>query len=458
MFKFSIKEVVSNILRPGESLKWRTIQSSIVIVGGDGLKNVIRLGGNLIMTRLLYPEAFGLMLIVALFQSALAMLSDAGVRDAVVVKSRGREEAFMDTAWVVMISRGAILCGLSLTLAWPISIFYEQPILIGLIAINSVVPLIDGFSNPNRFIYERDIRQLPVMAEQLLSQSLMLIIGLVVLYFYPTVWVLAGFAVLGSVVRCALSYKIYEGRRPRFKVHKEAFSEIFNFGKWIFLATGLTFFATQGDRVFVSKLLTIDQLGVFSVAIVLAKVIELIATAMSVRLLVPVYAAVGNEPPQSLDKKVRKIKLGFCALFIPPVLFLAILGSWLIELMYDDRYIDAGWMLQVMVVGTLFEAFAGSLTPVMIGKGHVRSHLFLYVVRVFIYFAILFAGHHYFGLVGIVAGIAIAPMLIYFVYASYVMRYGIYVMKYDIPIFALFLTVIFACWNYFGWPIHLPAV
>lgn len=455
MFKFSISSVVSNILKPGDSLKWKTVQSSIVVIGGDALKNVIRLAGNLIMTRLLYPEAFGLMLIVALVQTALGMLSDAGVRDAMIVKSRGREVTFMNTAWVIMIIRGGGLFLLSLILAWPISIFYEQPILIGLIAINGIVPLIDGFANPNRFIYERDIRQFEITVINLISQSLTLVIGISLLFLYPSVWVLVFFTVIASVLKCVLSYKMLEGPLPKFQIDKDVFKEIFNIGKWILLATALTFFANQGDRVFVSKLLTIEQLGVFSVAIVLAKIIETIAATAATKLLLPVYAAIDHKGSGGLDKKARKIKLGYAALFMPPVLFLCLCGGWLIELMYDDRYIDAGWMLQVMAVGALFSAFTSSLSPVIIGKGHVKVHLSLYVVKVLIYFAVLFTGNYLYGIEGIVAGIAIAPILIYFVYSSYVMRYGIYALKYDIPFFLVFLGIVYLSWSYFGWPINL---
>jgi len=91
----SLKSATQNILHPKDSLKWKTIQSSIVVIGADALSNIIRLAGNLIMTRLLFPEAFGLMLIVTLVQTALGMLSDAGVRDAVIVKSRDKRYRFI---------------------------------------------------------------------------------------------------------------------------------------------------------------------------------------------------------------------------------------------------------------------------------------------------------------------------------------------------------------------------
>jgi len=451
----ALKSVVRNILNPKDSLKWKAIQSSIVVIGGDGLSNIIRLVGNLIMTRLLFPEAFGLMLIVALVQTALAMLSDAGVRDAIIVKSRGREVSFINTAWVIMITRGVGLFFVSLILAWPISIFYDQPILFGLIAINGIAALFDGLTNPNRFIYERDIRQLEVAAIDLIAQTLTLIVGISVLFFYPSVWVLVFFGVLGAMLKCLLSYKMLKGPLPKFKVDKDVFKEIFNIGKWILFATGLTFFATQGDRVLVSKLLSIELLGVFSVAVALAKIVETVASTAGNKLLLPVYAAIDQKGSEGINQKARNIKLGFAALFIPPVLFLCIFGDWLIGVMYDDRYVDAGWMLQVMAVGALFAAVTASLSPVIIGKGHVKVHLALYVVKVIIYFAVLLSGNYLYGIEGVVAGIAIAPMLIYFVYSTYVMRYGIYSMKYDTPLFLVFLGIVFTSWHYLGWPINL---
>lgn len=457
MFKLSLIDTIKNIVNPEDSLKWKTIQSSILVVVGLGLKNIIRLGGNLIMTRLLFPEAFGLMLIVTLVQSGLMMLSDAGVRDAMLVKSRDREQDFLNTAWVILITRGGMLCIVTLLLAWPISIFYEQPILIGLLAISSLGPLIDGFSNPRRFLYERDIRQFELVVADLISQFLPLVVGVIILFYYPSIWVLACFSIMGMLVKCVLSYKIFKGPAPRFKLDKGIFKEIFNFGKWIFLSTVLTFLATQGDKIFVSKLLTIEQLGIFSVAIVLAKVMENIASSMAGGLLLPLYAEIANSKDGGLKGKFRKIKLGFSALLIPPIVFFCAAGDWLIELMYDDRYTDAGWMLQIMAVGTLFDVFTASIAPLMIGNGHVKAHLSLYAIRVFIYFVVLVIGAYSFGLVGIVVGIAIAPMIIYFIYSTYVLSYGVNALKYDVPIFFIFGIIVFACWYVFGWPAPLQA-
>ena len=57
-------------------------------LSGEG-PQFVRLGGNLILTRLLFPEAFGLMAIVRLLSGGLAMFSDVGIPAAIIRHDRG---------------------------------------------------------------------------------------------------------------------------------------------------------------------------------------------------------------------------------------------------------------------------------------------------------------------------------------------------------------------------------
>src|SRR5436305_11887358 len=56
--------------------------------------SVVRLGSNLLLWRLLYPEAFGLMFIVNVFIQCLAMFSDIGIGQSVVHNPRGDDPKF----------------------------------------------------------------------------------------------------------------------------------------------------------------------------------------------------------------------------------------------------------------------------------------------------------------------------------------------------------------------------
>src|ERR1700722_277242 len=88
------------------SLKGLAIRGAIWTLLGFGTRQVLRLGFNLIVTRLLYPELFGLLSLVYTVVTGLTLFCDLGIAPAVVRDPRGDEAAFLNTAWTMQIVRG----------------------------------------------------------------------------------------------------------------------------------------------------------------------------------------------------------------------------------------------------------------------------------------------------------------------------------------------------------------
>src|SRR4051812_39078328 len=93
-------------MTPALTLRTRIFNAGGWTIGGLALGHLIRLGTNLLMTRLLVPEAFGIMAIAALIMYGLALFSDLGLRQNIVQSARGNDVAFLNTAWMVQIMRG----------------------------------------------------------------------------------------------------------------------------------------------------------------------------------------------------------------------------------------------------------------------------------------------------------------------------------------------------------------
>ena len=88
-----------------QSLKSVAIRNSKVEVGGHAATQAIRLVSNLILSRLLFPEAFGLAALVSILIVGMAMLSDVGVEQSVIQNPRGDDIHFLNTAWVLHLVR-----------------------------------------------------------------------------------------------------------------------------------------------------------------------------------------------------------------------------------------------------------------------------------------------------------------------------------------------------------------
>lgn len=129
----------------GTSLEARAARSLSLTVASFGTSQLIRLASNLILTRLLFPEAFGLMALVMVVLIGLGQFSDMGISPAIMQSRRGDDPDFLNTAWTIQIIRGVCLWLMTAALAWPMAQLYGEPALVGLLPVAGLSLLIDGF-------------------------------------------------------------------------------------------------------------------------------------------------------------------------------------------------------------------------------------------------------------------------------------------------------------------------
>jgi len=129
----------------GQGLKALALKGSIWTVAGFGTQKILQLLSNLILTRILFPEAFGLMALVHVFMVGLVMFSDVGINPAIIQNKRGEDTAFLNTAWTIQVVRGFILWATACLIAYPASILYGHALLFPLLCAVGSTAAITGF-------------------------------------------------------------------------------------------------------------------------------------------------------------------------------------------------------------------------------------------------------------------------------------------------------------------------
>src|SRR5262249_13350024 len=123
---------------------------------------------NLLLTRLLVPDMFGLMAIATIVMIGLAMFSDVGLRPIIVQSVRGDDAKFLNTAWTVQILRGVILWLIALCISLisfvtnhigitPDDSVYADQRLPYVIAMLSLTLIIEGFNSTKLFEASRNL-------------------------------------------------------------------------------------------------------------------------------------------------------------------------------------------------------------------------------------------------------------------------------------------------------------
>ncbi|MBV6625383.1 MAG: oligosaccharide flippase family protein [Rivularia sp. (in: Bacteria)] len=397
------------------SLKKLAYRGAFWTIAGYGMSQVVRFGGNLILTRLLVPEFFGLMAVVNTLRLGIELFSDIGISQSIVNSKRGEEPAFLNTAWTLQIIRGWVIWLLCLILTFPVASFYEESRLLWLIPIVGASSVLDGFSSTSILTLMRriDVRRSTLFD---LSVQVFTLFSLVAwASFNPSIWALAFGVVLGAVYKMFGSHFLIPEYRNRFTWDKEAVKEILSFGKWMFMSSALMFASEQSDRLILGKLLSFQMLGIYTIAYTLANLPRQVIKQLSYKVIFPTISNQTELPRKTLRAKIikqRKFLLMGCAVGLAA---LVTVGDLVIGTLYDDRYAQATWMMPLLCAGIWFSLLFYTISPALMAIGKplylAQSNLARFVM---IGLGLPLA-YYRFGLIGAILAIAFGDLPLYFV-------------------------------------------
>ena len=206
------ESVSSGMAIPAEtSLRAKAIRGSVWTILGYGTGQVLRLGSNLILTRLLFPEAFGLMALVNVFMQGLAMFSDVGIGPSIIQNKRGDDPVFLNTAWTIQVVRGVALWIVSCLIAWPVAKLYGQPMLFQLLPVAGLTALIAGFNSTSLFTCNRNLALGRLTILDFVTQVISISVMCFWAWLFPSVWALVGGGLTGAFIKMILSHTTLPG-------------------------------------------------------------------------------------------------------------------------------------------------------------------------------------------------------------------------------------------------------
>lgn len=400
-------------LTRGSSLIERAIRSSALTVLGFGAYQGLRLLSNLVLTRILFPEAFGMMALVTVFLVGLSMFSDMGVGPAIMQSKRGDEPEFLDTAWSLHIIRGGVLFLAASALAYPLSLIYDEPELAWYLPVSAVTLLISGF-NPTKFeTANRHLRTGRVTLVEIGTQVLGLIAAVTLAYLTRSVWALVISGIVSALANLMLMHVLIPGPRNRFRLEPAAAKELMHFGKWIFLSTLCGFLIMQGDKVILGKYLGLEQFGIYNIGFFLASFPLMLGQMVIRRVVIPVHRE--SPPRQSRENFLRLRKMRFYAttVLLCMVLSIAALGVWLVDFLYDERYLMAGPVVVTLACMQVVQIVVVSYDQAALAEGDSQRFFVLSLSKALAMTLGLLIGFQVAGLFGALIAQGISMLVIY---------------------------------------------
>lgn len=351
------------------SLKKAAIRGSIWIFTGSGIEQLLRLARNIILTRLLVPEMFGIMALVSTFTLGLKLFSDIGIQPGIIQNKRGDEPDFLNTAWTIQVIRGFLLWFGCLIIAWPVARFYNEPSLTWLLPVVGLTTIIDGFNSTALITLNRDLSLGKLTLLEAAVQFITMIVVIAWALISPTIWALVAGSIFSSLMKMAWSHHLIPGYENRFRWDKTASQDLFSFGKWIFITTAMTFLAGQSDKLILGKLLSLKMLGIYTIAFHLSIIPQRLIRQLSMKIVFPVISRFSALPREKLREKISRKRLLILLCLVNLVAVLVGFGDLIIKFLYDVRYIDASWMLVILSFGLWPRILVFTLSPALLAIG-----------------------------------------------------------------------------------------
>ena len=408
----------------GSRLTARILRSASWVMVGYGGAQALRLASNLILTRLLFPEAFGLMTLVTVVTVGLMMFSDVGIGPSISQSKRGDDPEFLNTAWTIQVMRGFALWGVTLLLALPLARLYGEPSLATYLPIAGLALVISGFFPTRIETAHRHLVFGRLTALDLAAQAIGLLGMVVLAVITESVIALVLGSVMTALAKLILTSLFLPGRRNRLRLEPAALREQVHFGKWIFLSTAFTFIGSQGDKAILGALLDLGTLGIYNIGFFLASFPALLGNTLAQQILIPVYR--DRPPGESAANRARLRRMRFLLTggVFGMLALMALGGPWLVGVLYDPRYASAGAMMVLIALSLVPQAIGLSYDRAALAAGDSRSVFVYQALRGVLQIVMLYLGFVAFGLIGGLLAIGVALIVSYPVLVRLALRHG----------------------------------
>ncbi len=335
---------------------------------GFMLAQIIRFASNLILTRILAPELFGIMVLLTTLRVGLELFTDIGIAQNVVSSRNATDPRFYNTAWTLQVLRGVILSLVFLLLLPVIGRFYGDPVLHQLLPYVTVFFILTGFTSIGLPLTIKELamhRTAKVEVAGALSAALSLI---VVAWIWPTIWGLMFGSILASATHTVISYATMPGLKHRLMIDTRYAREIVGFGKWVFVASVVFFLATNFDRLILAKYVSFAALGIYGVARSLADVFTQFSVKLGAEVVFPSIAA-SDLRGHELQRKLAHRRLQFQGLALVAIAGFIALSDFIINTLYDPRYHTAALLVPWVAVSAWLMILSTLNENLMLGLG-----------------------------------------------------------------------------------------
>ncbi len=344
----------------------RTARGAAVTFVSQALKFIIGFSGTVVLARLLTPEDYGLVGMIAVFTGFVIIFRDLGLSAATVQRTDLRHAQISALFWVSA-AVGAVLALVIAAMGPAFAWLYGEPRLTAIAAVAALAILVGGLGSQQEALLRRQMRFTALAVVDITTMLTGVVIAVVLAWYGARYWSI----VVGQVaaeVAFNTGVWLLSGWRPSAPARASGVRSMLVFGGNFTGARVINYCARALDKLLIGRVWGAHQLGLYSRAYQLFLLPMDQINAPIAAIAIPALSRLTDSPERYRQAYIRLIEK-LAMITMPMAAFLIATADWLVLLILGPRWAEVSTIFAWLGLAGLIEPITGTAGWLFISQG-----------------------------------------------------------------------------------------
>jgi PST family polysaccharide transporter len=395
----------------------RTVRGGAITFITQGLKFLISMVGTVILARLLTPQDYGLIGMVAVIIGFISIFKDLGLSSATIQRAEINSAQISTLFWINVLLSVMVMV-VCIAMSPLVVLFYHEQRLLSVTAVYGIGFLLGGLTVQHEALLRRQMRFSALAFAEILALVASVVTAITLGWYGFGYWALVTSQLSLNLVYLIAMW-VFCTWRPSLPSRNTGVRSMLFFGGNLTGFSVINYFARNLDNLLIGKVWGSQQLGFYAKAYQLLLLpIDQINSPISA-VAVPALSRLADSPERYRHAYMR-IMEKVAILTMPTVAFMMATSDWMVRIVLGPQWAQASIIFALLGIAGLVQPVAGTTGWLFITQNRTRHMFYWGIIASSIVMASIVAGIAW-GSIGVATSysltflLIIAPLLFWYV-------------------------------------------
>lgn len=394
-----------------ENLKAKTVSgmiwSALQRFGTMGISFV----SNIVLARLLTPDDYGCIGMLAIFITVSNTFVDGGFGSALIQKKDVTQKDYSTIFWWNLFL-SIVLYGVLFISAPAVSRFYNIPLLESVLQVQGIILIINALNIVQTNQLRKSINFKRLATIHIVSHIVAAVLAIVLAYMGWGVWALVAQQIVASSITSVMLW-IMNRWMPSLCFSIESFKQLFSFGGFILASNLINTFCNNIQGLLIGKFFNPAMLGYYTQARKLEEIASTSCSNVVDQVSYPVLSKLQSDNA-GLKNAIQKLTSTLAYVTFPLMLILILIAEPIIMLLYGEKWLPCVPYFQILCIAGIAICLQGVSYNAVASKGKSKDLFIWTIIKRLFALIVLVICMYIGGIIGLMWGCSIGSWIILF--------------------------------------------